>query len=234
MLQATIIVIDDDDISVDVTLEAPPASPALVAFPVLSLTSPPSAAVDNAVPAAHGARTDLIIILDSDASDSAAITPPILMPSAPVHDARTALHSYFSKFAGCRGCVAEVVPVAPADADLLDLRGSVPEESHPLQFLDVTAMHNLEAEHVKTAGISSGGSDSGSDYDSHSSFIDDSPTDLSAADVAYVDDYVALVLPLTAATLRPMPVSPATVSSRKRRLIVTSSSSSSSSPLPRY
>jgi hypothetical protein len=116
---------------------------------------------------------------------------------------------------------------------MLDLRRAVPEEAHPLQYLDLSSLHDLEAEHVGTAGISSGDSDSGSDYDSHSSFIDDSPTNLTAADAAYVDDFVAQVLPLTAATLRPLPVFPATVSAKKRRLIVTSSSSSSP-PLPRY
>ncbi len=198
---------------------------------------------------------ELIIVLDSEESDSGTVAvcppalsarseftmlnpfgpdapptpasylPPIVGPSPPVHQARTALHSYFSRFSGCRGSVAEVVQVVPEDADLLDLRRSVPIET--AQFLD------LEAVHVAgTAGISSGDSAAESDYDSHSSFIDDAPTVLTTADAAYVAHFLAQALPLTAAMLRPELASPATVSARKRRCIITSSSSSSSPPGP--
>ncbi len=188
--------------------------------------------LSHTVPYVHMSRQELALVIPADIHGNILVTDsrdsPILMPSAPVHDARTALHSYFSKFAGCRGCVAEVVPAAPADADLLDLRRSLPEEAHPFQYLDLSTLHVLEAEHVRTAGISSGDSDNvDSDYDSHSSFIDDSPTDLTAADAAYVDAFVASKMPLTAEKLREQPASPATVAaSKRRRIIITSSSSS--------
>ena len=188
--------------------------------------------VTHTVPYVHMSRQELALVIPADIHNNVLVTDsrdsPILMPSAPAHDARTALHSYFSKFAGCRGCVAEVVPAAPADADLLDLRRSLPEEAHPFQYLDLSTLHDLEAEHVRTAGISSGDSDNvDSDYDSHSSFIDDSPTDLTAADAAYVDAVVASIMPLTAEKLREQPASPATVAvSKRRRIIITSSSSS--------
>jgi hypothetical protein len=189
-------------------------------------------------PHAPNARTDITMLtpLVPDALPTpVSMLPPIVGLSAPVIDARTALHSYFSQFNGCRGCVAEVVRVAPEDADLLDLRRSVPIESHPAQYLDLSSLHELEAVHVPgTAGISSGDSGAESDYDSHSSFIDDAlPTELTTADAAYVAHYVAQALPLTAALLRPELASPATVSARKRRCIITSSSSSSP-PRPHF
>jgi hypothetical protein len=77
------------------------------------------------------------------------------------------------------------------------------------------------------SGDSSGQSISGSDSDSQPSFIDDTPIELSSADVQFVDAFVAQALPLTAEKLRGQPATPATVAAPKRRRIIVSSSSSS-------
>ena len=167
-------------------------------------------------------------------ADPATLAPPM--------NGRTALHSYFAQFAGHRNSVVTVEPVAPADADMLDLRRAVPEVSMPLQYLP-PQYRALEAVHVPgPQDVSSGNTSSGSDSDSHSSFVDDTPTKLSKRDIAFVtvhEKTLARALPLTAACLglEPAdlsalqhPASPATVAVHKRRrYIVTSSSSSSPS-----
>jgi hypothetical protein len=110
----------------------------------------------------------------------------------------------------------------------MDLRRAVPETLPP-QYLD------LEAVHVHGSGssdISSGdSSDSNSDVDSHSSFIDDTPTGLSAADVVYVKTLcLEQTMPLTAGRLLLQTVPFATDTGIKRRRIIIQTSSSSSSP----
>jgi hypothetical protein len=141
---------------------------------------------------------------------------------------RHAMHAYFAQFAGCHNRALEVEPVAPCDAELLDLRRALPPIQWPPQFLD------LEAAHVDAfLGDSSGRSmDSFSGSNSLDSFIDDAPVEISAEDVANVARFVAAVLPMTAEVLRLPDMSPATVSASKRRLRVVSSSSSSP-PRPR-
>ncbi len=136
---------------------------------------------------------------------------------------RHAMHAYFAQFAGCHNRALEVEPVAPCDAELLDLRRALPPIQWPPQFLD------LEAAHVDAfLGDSSGRSmDSFSGSNSLDSFIDDAPVEISATDVANVARFVAAVLPMTAEVLRLPDMSPATVSASKRRCRVVSSSSSS-------
>ena len=85
--------------------------------------------VDSEVPALP--PTAQVVMVDSEA--------PALPPSAV--QARHAMHSYFARFAGCRNSALEVVPVAAADAELLDLRRALPAVSFPPQFLDLEAVH---------------------------------------------------------------------------------------------
>lgn len=90
----------------------------------------------------------------------------------------------------------------------------------PPQFLDLEAVHM-----PAFTSDSSGESFSGSDIDSHPSFIDDdTPIELTAADVVFVDAFVAPAMPITASKLREQPTSPTTV--RKRRRIIETPSSS--------
>jgi len=141
---------------------------------------------------------------------------------------RHAMHAYFAQFRGCHNRALEVVPMAPGDAELLDLRRALPPIQWPPQFLDLSAVHVNAFE-----GDSSGRSmDSFSGSNSLDSFVDDAPVDISAADVANVARFVAEVLPMTAAVLRLPGMSPATVAASKRRRWVVSSSSSSP-PQPR-
>jgi hypothetical protein len=138
-------------------------------------------------------------------------------------DARSALHSYFAQFAGCRNSSAAVEPVAPDDADVLDLRGAVPMMTLPPQYLQLEALHMPVC-----SDDSSGETDSGDSSDSHPSFIDDSLSHYSLSkDDAAVVAALAQNLPLLAKTLlNEPPASPATVAAPKRRRIVISSSSS--------
>jgi hypothetical protein len=141
---------------------------------------------------------------------------------------RDAMHAYFAQFRGCHNRALEVVPMAPIDAELLDLRRALPPIQWPPQFLDLSAVH-VNA----FMGDSSGRSmDSFSGSNSLDSFVDDAPVEISAADVANVARFVAEVLPMTAAVLRLPGMSPATVAASKRRRWVVSSSSSSP-PQPR-
>jgi hypothetical protein len=133
------------------------------------------------------------------------------------------MNSYFNQFAGCRNSAVAIEPVAPDDAAILDLRRAVPILTS--QFLD------LECTHMPTFdGDSAGETDDGSDADSHSIFLDDAPTGLTADDLAVVADFVAKALPRTAGKLCLLTASPATIAARKRRRIVITSSSSSSPP----
>jgi hypothetical protein len=138
-------------------------------------------------------------------------------------DARSALHSYFAQFAGCRNSPAAVEPVAPDDADVLDLRRAVPMMTLPPQYLLLEALHMPVC-----SDDSSGETDSGDSSDSHPSFIDDSLSNHSLSkDDAAVVAALAQNLPLLAkALLNEPPASPATVTAPKRRRIVISSSSS--------
>jgi hypothetical protein len=138
-------------------------------------------------------------------------------------DARSALHSYFAQFAGCRNSPAAVEPVAPDDADVLDLRRAVPMMTLPPQYLQLEALHMPVC-----SDDSSGETDSGDSSDSHPSFIDDSLSHHSLSkDDAAVVAALAQNLPLLAKTLlNEPPASPATVTAPKRRRIVISSSSS--------
>jgi hypothetical protein len=162
---------------------------------------------------------EVVTAHDSHSSD---VTAADIKAAGPT-GSRHAMHAYFAQFAGCRNSELEVVPVAPVDADLLDLRRALPPIQWPPQFLD------LEAEHVDAfLGDSSGRSmDSFSGSNSLDSFIDDAPVDLSAEDVANMALFVAEVLPITAEVLRLPAMSPATVAASKRRRWVVSSSSSS-------
>jgi hypothetical protein len=155
-------------------------------------------------------------------SQSADVSAAALLAAGPL-GARHAMHAYFAQFAGCRNSALEVVPVAPVDGDLLDLRRALPPVQWPAQFLE------LEAVHVDAfVGDSSGRSmDSFSGSNSLDSFIDDAPVEISAIDAANVAQFVADVLPITADVLRLPDLSPATVAARKRRRWVISSSSSS-------
>ncbi len=84
------------------------------------------------------------------------------------------------------------------DADLLDLRRAVPQ-SMPVQFLD------LEAEHIPVdSDDSSGQTNEDSDTDM-SSFIDDTPIDLTLTEMhelQHLAHDAAKKLPITAALLR--------------------------------
>ena len=134
-----------------------------------------------------------------------------------------AMNSYFNQFAGCRNSAVAVEPAAPDDAAFLDLRRAVPILTS--QYLD------LECTHMPTFdGDSAGDTDDGSDADSHSSFLDDAPTGLTADDLAVVADFVVKALPRTAGKLCLLTASPATIAARKRRRIVITSSTSSSPP----
>ena len=138
-------------------------------------------------------------------------------------DARSALHSYFAQFAGCRNSTVAVEPVAPDDADVLDLRRAVPMMTLPPQYLQLEALHMPVC-----SDDSSGETDSGDSSDSHPSFIDDSLSHYSLSkDDAAVVAALAQNLPLLAKTLlNEPPASPATVAAPKRRRIIISSSSS--------
>ena len=138
-------------------------------------------------------------------------------------DARSALHSYFAQFTGCRNSTVAVEPVAPDDADVLDLRRAVPMMSLPPQYLQLEALHMPVC-----SDDSSGETDSGDSSDSHPSFIDDSLSHYSLSkDDAAVVAALAQNLPLLAKTLlNEPPASPATVAAPKRRKIIISSSSS--------
>jgi hypothetical protein len=178
---------------------------------------PPTAQVvmvDSEVPALP--PTAQVVMVDSEV--------PALPPTAV--QARHAMHSYFARFAGCRNSALEVVPVAAADAELLDLRRALPAVSFPPQFLD------LEAVHVHGySGDSSGQTGESEDGNSLDSFIDDTPVQLSNVDMDFIlTGHVAQTLPLTAGLLFQRHTSPATVAASKRRRIILSSSSSS--PLP--
>jgi hypothetical protein len=161
------------------------------------------------------------VIADLD-SHSAHVSAAEVNAAGPL-GSRHAMHAYFAQFAGCHNRPLEVVPVAPCDAELLDLRSALPPIQWPPQFLD------LEAAHVAAfLGDSSGRSmDSFSGSNSLDSFIDDAPVEISAEDVANVARFVAEVLPMTAEVLRLPVMSPATVAASKRRRWVVSSSSTS-------
>ena len=118
---------------------------------------------------------------------------------------------------------AAVEPVAPDDADVLDLRRAVPMMTLPPQYLQLEALHMPVC-----SDDSSGETDSGDSSDSHPSFIDDSLSHYSLSkDDAAVVAALAQNLPLLAKTLlNEPPASPATVAAPKRRKIVISSSSS--------
>ena len=162
-------------------------------------------------------------VTPTNPTSAGGVNSPITVPTqAKEQGARTALHSYFAQFAGCRGCAVAVEQVAPEDAAVFDLRHAVPEVVLPPQYLDLEAVHMPAFDND-----SAGESFSGSDNDSHPSFIDDTPVELSTADVVYFDTFVAKVLPITAEKLREQPASPATVAVRKRRRIIVTSSSSS-------
>jgi hypothetical protein len=101
----------------------------------------------------------------------------------------------------CRGCNSdrlEVEQMPAPDADLLDLRRAVPQ-SMPVQFLD------LEAEHIPVdSDDSSGQTNEDSDTDM-SSFIDDTPIDLTLTEMhelQHLAHDAAKKLPITAALLR--------------------------------
>ena len=160
--------------------------------------------------------TDAVVTVDS--------AVPALSPTAlQALTARHAMHSFFARFAGCRNCALEVVPVAAADAELLDLRRALPVVSFPPQFLDLEAVHVHGYE-----GDSSGQTGESEDENSLDSFIDDAPVQLSNDDMDFiVSGHVAQTLPLTAGVLIQQHSSPATVAASKRRRIILSSSSSS-------
>lgn len=153
-------------------------------------------------------------VMSSSHDSSAAVSHTALQ-------ARHAMHSYFAKFAGCRNCQLEVVPVAAADAELLDLRRALPAMSVPRQFLDLEAVH-VHGYDGDSSGLTGDESD-----ESLGSFIDDAPVQLSSEDMDYLDSsHVAKTMPLTAVVLFQQLSSPATVAaSKRRRVIITSSSS---------
>ena len=77
----------------------------------------------------------VIAALDSHSTDVSAADVNAAGPLRSRH----AMHAYFAQFAGCHNRALEVEPVAPCDAELLDLRRTLPPIQWPPQFLDLEA-----------------------------------------------------------------------------------------------
>lgn len=159
-------VIDDSDCD-----EIPPRQPIVIPLP-------PMDGVVIDVPQLDRAP---LLVVAAIAADTAAIPPQ-------------QMNRFFSQFPACgHGVLEPALPVAAADADVMDLRSALPPVY--CQFLD------MEAHHMPSYADDSGGmtgSDCGSDG---SSFIDDAPITLTASDAAYLANFTSQQYPLTAAFL---------------------------------
>ena len=222
---------DGDDIPPNqLTPLSIPELPAVSDRHLLSATlrqEPPIAAANLTPPVPLPQCSDGVAALHSQHSSD--VLAADVVAAGPL-GARHAMHAYFAQFSGCRNSALEVVPVAPCDADVLDLRNALPPIQWPPQFLDLEAVH-VDA-FLGDSSVRSMDSFSGSN--SLDSFIDDAPVEISETDIANVAEFVADVLPITADVLRLPDLSPATVAARKRRRwIVSSSSSSPPQPPPK-
>jgi hypothetical protein len=133
------------------------------------------------------------------------------------------MNQYFKQFPACCHGVLESFPEASGDAHLTDLRDALPPVH--CQFLDMECQHM-----AYNSGDSSGETGIDSSSSCGSSFIDDTPVELTAGDVAYIALYTTKVLPMTAKRLLPNPQSPPKLltpptSKRLRSRVISSSSS---------
>jgi hypothetical protein len=129
---------------------------------------------------------------------AASASPATVATAAPAPPIQ--MNQYFSQFPALASCVLESAPPsAPCDADVTDLRLAVPPQS--CQFLD------LEARHMAFNSDDTSGETGDESSCDGSSFIDDSPVDLTTDDVAYIARFTAKSLPMTAARLLATPLS---------------------------
>jgi hypothetical protein len=210
------------------------APPDLSAADTLDVAACMPSTPSSPLPSVTSVGLQQVIIIDDDEvqvlthqSECVRLLPPdtITVPATAVlvtaTTARAAMHGFFSQFSGCNGCAIAQVPVAAADADMLDLRRAVPPQM-PRQFLDEEAVH-VDGFNGDSSGRSD---DSSSGSDSFSSFIDDTSVAENADDIARVADFLSSSLPITAEAVLKQASSPSTVAAGRRRRRTVSSSSS--------
>jgi hypothetical protein len=133
---------------------------------------------------------------------------------APAHAAPVMqMNRYFQQFPACGHCALEPALLGAApDAEVMDLRAAVPP--------DYSRYMDLESKHMGCDSDDSSGSTGSDGSSAGSSFIDDSPIELTTAESAYIAEFASEELPRTAALLLSQP------SRHSRRIVISSSSSS--------
>lgn len=162
------------------------------------------------------------VALDRDAPDLVEVLPLavvvaadlIVFPHPCLLEPQVKMNPYFQQFPACRHAKLEPpLPLPAPDADTMDLRKAVPPVS--CQYLD-------ECQHMPCNSDDTSGSTGSDGSEDGSSFIDDEPIPLTAADLAFIQQYTVKDMPRTSARL----LAPPDVKI-KRPWIVSSSSSAS-------